>query len=199
MVVFIDCNPSFSIYTQMSLVSSDRLIIPMMADFSSIEGIKGIMTLLYDEYPTAALKKYAENIMTFTKQIERFKDLKLPLIDTFVFNNYTCGSNGIAKAYNSLKSELVKFCIDQYDKFPQYFVRKKISRNQKWEDLYIADVRDFHSVGRVSSSLGIPIIELDKQSTYEMPDGEKVPIQKNGYNNSVDALNNLVDIISANN
>lgn len=129
MVVFIDCNPSFSIYTQMSLVSSDRLIIPMMADFSSIEGIKGIMTLLYDEYPTAALKKYAENIMTFTKQIERFKDLKLPLIDTFVFNNYTCGSNGIAKAYNSLKSELVKFCIDQYDKFPQYFVRKKISRN----------------------------------------------------------------------
>ena len=113
----------------MSLVSSDRLIIPMMADFSSIEGIKGIMTLLYDEYPTAALKKYAENIMTFTKQIERFKDLKLPLIDTFVFNNYTCGSNGIAKAYNSLKSELVKFCIDQYDKFPQYFVRKKISRN----------------------------------------------------------------------
>ena len=112
----------------MSLVSSDRLIIPMMADFSSIEGIKGIMTLLYDEYPTAALKKYAENIMTFTKQIERFKDLKLPLIDTFVFNNYTCGSNGIAKAYNSLKSELVKFCIDQYDKFPQYFVRKKISR-----------------------------------------------------------------------
>jgi cellulose biosynthesis protein BcsQ len=30
--VFIDFNPSFSIYTQMGLVSSDFLVVPMMAD-----------------------------------------------------------------------------------------------------------------------------------------------------------------------
>lgn len=88
LVVFIDCNPSFSIYTQMALVSSDFLIIPMMADFSSIEGIKGILMMLYGKYPSVALKKYAENVITFNKQIISF-NLKLPVIDKFVFNNYT--------------------------------------------------------------------------------------------------------------
>jgi chromosome partitioning protein len=52
MTVFIDYNPSFSIYTQMALVSSDYLIIPVMADYSSLEGIKGIFMLLYGEYPS---------------------------------------------------------------------------------------------------------------------------------------------------
>lgn len=195
MVVFIDCNPSFSIYTQMALVSADKLIIPMMADFSSIEGIKGIMTLLYDEYPTSALKKYSENIMTFNKQIKRF-NLKLPVIDTFVFNNYTCGSNGIAKAYNSLKKELVKFCLEQYDRFPQYFTQKKLGKGKVWEDMYISDVKDFHSIGRISSTLGIPISELNKQSNYEMPDGEKITVTKDRYVDAVEPLDKLVEIIS---
>ena len=57
MVVFIDCNPSFSIYTQMALVSSDKIIIPMMADFSSLEGIKGIFMLLFGKYPCTVSKK----------------------------------------------------------------------------------------------------------------------------------------------
>lgn len=70
LVVFIDCNPSFSIYTQMALLSSDYLIIPMMADFTSLEGIKGILMLLYEEYPSESLKKYASNIITFNKQVK---------------------------------------------------------------------------------------------------------------------------------
>lgn len=65
LVVFIDCNPSFSIYTQMALVSSDRLVIPMMADYSSLEGLKGITTLLYGIYPTAASQTYAQILSHF--------------------------------------------------------------------------------------------------------------------------------------
>ncbi len=70
LVVFIDCNPSFSIYTQMALLSSDYLIIPMMADFTSLEGIKGILMLLYEQYPSEYLKKYASNIITFNKKVK---------------------------------------------------------------------------------------------------------------------------------
>jgi cellulose biosynthesis protein BcsQ len=88
MVVFIDCNPSFSIYTQMALVSSDRIVIPMMADYSSLEGIKSLFMLLFGKYPSRALQKYAEDIITFNNQVERFK-MQLPLIYEFVFNNYT--------------------------------------------------------------------------------------------------------------
>lgn len=86
LVVFIDCNPSFSIYTQMALLSSDYLIIPMMADFTSLEGIKGILMLLYEQYPSESLKKYASKVLTFNKQVKQF-ELKLPQIKQFVFNN----------------------------------------------------------------------------------------------------------------
>lgn len=83
MVVFIDCNPSFSIYTQMALVSSDKIVVPMMADFSSLEGIKSLFMLLFGKYPSAALKQYADGIITFNNQVEHFQ-LKLPVIYEFV-------------------------------------------------------------------------------------------------------------------
>lgn len=197
MVVFIDCNPSFSIYTQMALVSTDRLIIPMMADYSSIEGIKGIMTLLYDEYPTSALKTYAENIMTFNKQLAAF-NLKLPVIDRFVFNNYT-SNLGIANAFLSVKNDLVSFCVEQYKQFPKYFAQKQLENINEWENAYISDVKDFHSAGKVSATLGIPIVELYKQSKYFMPDSTEVIISASSKNyvESVEAINNLVDKIIA--
>jgi cellulose biosynthesis protein BcsQ len=194
MVVFIDCNPSFSIYTQMALVSSDKLIVPMMADFSSIEGIKGIMMLLYDEYPSAALKTYADNIMTFCKQVRNF-NLKLPLIDRFIFNDFTTNS-GIASAYESLKSELVNFCVHQYKKFPQYFCGdKKVMNDIDWAERYISDVKDFHTAGKVSASLGIPIVDLPNRSKYLMPNGKVVKLPINNYKDSVDDVNNLVNKI----
>lgn len=195
MVVFIDCNPSFSIYTQMALVSSDKLIIPMMADYSSIEGIKGIMTLLYDQYPTSALKRYAENIVTFNKQLKRF-DLPLPKVDRFIFNNYT-SNLGIAKAFLSVKNELVSFCIEQCNRFPQFFIKKDFKNNSEWEEAYISDVKDFHSAGKVSSTLGIPITELNKKSKYVMPDGEEVIISSSSKNfiDSVKDINSLVSKI----
>ena len=33
--VFMDCNPSFSLYTQIALSTADKLILPVMADDSS--------------------------------------------------------------------------------------------------------------------------------------------------------------------
>lgn len=195
MTVFIDCNPSFSIYTQMALVSSDKLIIPMMADFSSVEGIKGIMMLLYDEYPSAALKTYAENITTFSKQVTRFQ-LKLPVIDRFIFNNFTTNL-GIATAYQSVKNDLVKFCFNQYKSFPQYFCKTDdINDMNKWISRYVFDVKDFHTAGKVSSSLGIPISELKKQYKYVMPDGNEVKLPLSNYEKAVDDMENVVNKIA---
>ena len=119
MVVFIDCNPSFSLYTQMGLTSSDYIITPMMADFSSLEGIKGLLMLLYGKYPSSALKNYAEDIVTYNKQIEQFQ-LKLPVMYEFAFNNFTTNL-GVATAYESVRNELIEFCKKQYDTFPDLF------------------------------------------------------------------------------
>jgi cellulose biosynthesis protein BcsQ len=189
LTVFIDCNPSFSIYTQMALVSSDYLIIPMMADFSSIEGIKSIFMMLYGEYPTAALKKYAHNIITFNKQMDHFK-LKAPRICEFVFNNYTANL-GVAAAYDSIRNELSKFCYAQYTKFPHHFAPTKetVKSSKEWERYYVSDVKDFHTAGKLSASLGIPIYELPEKTKYHMPDGSSVSADPKRY---AEAMNHII-------
>jgi cellulose biosynthesis protein BcsQ len=154
LTVFIDCNPSFSIYTQMALVSSDYLIVPMMADFSSLEGIKGMFTLLFAKYPSAALKQYAQNIITFHKKVEEYQ-MKTPVIWEFVFNNWTA-MVGVAKAYQAIKDELVDFCYDQCRNYPELFATTNSSSNlssEAWEKEYFCDVKDFHTPGKVSASL----------------------------------------------
>jgi hypothetical protein len=196
LTVFIDCNPSFSIYTQMGLASSDYLIVPMMADFSSLEGVKGLLTLLYGEYPTAASKKYAETILTFTKQVSTHS-LRMPSIYEFVFNNFTIKS-GVAKAFDSIKSELVAFCYNQWQKNPTLFAQpdEMITDEEMWESIYMSSVKDFHTSGKVSASLGIPLHSLPSNSSYTMPDGDTVRVSYKTYAESVENIKDFVRKIS---
>lgn len=41
--VFIDCNPSFSIYTELAMAAADRLIIPFSADGSSKRAVRAVL------------------------------------------------------------------------------------------------------------------------------------------------------------
>lgn len=43
--VFMDCNPSFSLYTQIALATTDRIILPVMADDSSRRAIQNAFSL----------------------------------------------------------------------------------------------------------------------------------------------------------
>src|SRR5262249_54998479 len=45
--VFVDCNPSFSIYTQIALSTVDRIILPVMADDSSRRAVQNALSLVY--------------------------------------------------------------------------------------------------------------------------------------------------------
>ncbi|MBD2179816.1 ParA family protein [Planktothrix sp. FACHB-1355] len=196
MVVFIDCNPSFSIYTQMALVSSDKLVIPMMADFSSLEGIKGLFMLLFGKYPSAALKKYADDVITFNKQVDSF-NLQLPVIWEFVFNNYTI-KHGVAAAFESIKTELNTFCYEQFQQFPLLFAKCDPSPTciTEWEKCYVSGIKDFHTSGKVSSSLGIPMFLLPNQSKYAMPNGRNVKLPTSNYEQALQEIEKFVDKLS---
>ncbi|AOD13534.1 ParA family protein [Xanthomonas fragariae] len=186
--VFVDCNPSFSIYTQMALVSSDYLVIPMMADFSSLEGIKGILMLLYGKYPSAATKNYASKVVTFNRQIST-SGLKLPKLYEFPFNNFT-SNKGVAGAYLSVRGELVEYCYDQYKKDPAIFASRSTrpTTESEWEELFVSDVKDFHTSGKVSSSLGIPLHKLPLQTDYLMPNGDLINLPKKNYEQALKHL-----------
>ena len=195
MKVFIDCNPSFSIYTQMALVSSDNLIVPVMADYSSLEGIKGILMLLYGKYPSAAVKNYAAKFLTFSKQVNN-NSLTLPTIFEVPFNSYT-SNLGVASAYNAVRSEIVEFCWQQYQSDPTVFTPTSTIINKKphWQRTYFSDVKDFHTAGKLSASLGIPLHRLPNRTTYQMPDGSPVTIPKANYIEALQHVQCLVNKI----
>lgn len=46
-IFFIDCNPSFSAYTELAIIATDRLIVPCKADGSSAKAISNIGQLIY--------------------------------------------------------------------------------------------------------------------------------------------------------
>lgn len=193
MVVFINCNPSFSIYTQMALLSSDRLVVPMMADYSSLEGMKGIMMLLYGHYPSSAAQTYAEKFVTFHSQVVN-NNLTLPKLDRFVFNNFT-SNLGVARAYDSIKESLCAFAFTQYQNFPELFTERyrEINNLNEWEAAYLSEVKDFHTSGKVSASLGIPLFKLPAQTHYEMPNGEIINVVRERYREAREHVNALVE------
>ncbi|MEN4714959.1 ParA family protein [Pantoea agglomerans] len=192
LVVFIDCNPSFAIYTQMALLSADKLIVPMMADYSSLEGMKGIMMLLYGHYPTAAAKNYAEKFVTFHSQVVS-NNLTLPKLERFIFNNFT-SNLGVARAYDSIKESLCSFAFQQYENFPELFTERDddIEDVQDWEEAFLSEVKDFHTSGKVSASLGIPLFKLTAQTHYEMPNGEVINVVRERYREAREHVDELV-------
>lgn len=192
MTVFIDCNPSFSIYTQMALVSSDALIIPMMPDFSSLEGIKGILMLLYGKYPSAAVRNYANKVVTFTRQIQNFQ-LDLPKIFELPFNNFTVNA-GVATAFDAVREELVDYVYQQYVADPKIFwpITGSVGSKANFENLYISNVKDFHTAGKVSASLGIPMHRLPNHTNYVMPNGDNVNIPTKNYSVSLNHVHEFV-------
>jgi cellulose biosynthesis protein BcsQ len=189
MVVFIDCNPSFSVYTQMALLSSDKLIIPIMADYSSLKGIKGLFMLLYGEDSSSVSKRYAKKYLTFNKQVEG-GGLTPPLIHAFAFNSFT-SKEGVVKAFDAVKKDIISFAYDQYKAYPNRFTSEDEYDKPTWSKRYIHEIKDFHTPGKVSSALGIPMYKL-KANKYTMPNKDVVEISTKQIKESHENLNDFV-------
>lgn len=59
-VVFLDANPSFSMYTQIAIASTTKVILPVMADDSSRRAIQNAFSLIYGlKLPSEIYSKYA--------------------------------------------------------------------------------------------------------------------------------------------
>ncbi|HCD4506383.1 hypothetical protein PO467_10610 [Enterobacter kobei] len=165
----------------------------MMADYSSLEGLKGITTLLYGIYPTAASQTYAQNIVTFHSQVAQYQ-LSLPKMDRFVFNNFTTNV-GVATAYNSIQNDLSLFGYQLYSHHNHLFSPSQTPVNNvaDWSNNYLSEVKDFHTSGKVSASLGIPLFLLPYQTNYTMPDGQNVNVVRARY---LEARNNMSDLVA---
>lgn len=101
-IVFIDTNPSFSLYTQIALATSDRLILPVMADDSSRRAIQNAFSLIYSlKLPSEIYAQFA-----FAEKI-KLAGRELPKVHLILKNRIT-QYMGSASAYSTVLNAIEK-------------------------------------------------------------------------------------------
>jgi cellulose biosynthesis protein BcsQ len=98
--VFVDCNPSFTIYTELAIAAADRLIIPFSADGSSKRAVRSVLSLVYG-IPRRAGQPQSE----FNNKIKQFR-MALPQIYAYVGNRLTQMNNSSAGAFRTVVLEI---------------------------------------------------------------------------------------------
>lgn len=140
--VFIDTNPSFSIYTQIALAASERLILPVMADDSSRRAIQNVFSLVHGiEIPTI----YQETSFA-SRMINSGRDL--PLIHLIVKNRLT-QYMGPASAYQSIFKSIDSYVMQLMSSHPHVF------SFEDYKNDGIVEIRDFQTTGVVSFAKGL--------------------------------------------
>jgi cellulose biosynthesis protein BcsQ len=146
-MVFVDCNPSFSIYTQIALAAVDRLILPVMADDSSRRAVQNALSLLYGlKLPSEIYTAYAFN----SKLANAGR--KLPQVHLVAKNRIT-QYMGPASAYAAVLSEIERDVTALIKTHPHLFTFKKIAAGS-------CDIRDFQTTGVVAFARGCPFSKL---------------------------------------
>jgi cellulose biosynthesis protein BcsQ len=175
--IFIDANPSFSIYTQIALSSVDNLLLPVMADDSSRRAIQNAFSLIYGlKLPSAIYSQYA-----FATKLAA-AGRSLPRVHLIAKNRLT-QYMGPASAYAAVLESIEDDVTDLLKAQPHLFTFKKAADG-------MVDIRDFQTTGVVAFARGCPF--------YSMPTGrldvggQRVRVNDSYKQNCINAIDDLV-------
>lgn len=144
-IVLIDCNPSFSAYTELAMIAADQILVPCSSDGSSARAIDNIGALLYGLHKTDAYKT-----VDFSAKCEQF-GVATPKIRAILLNRSTQYDQRASKAFRAMFDE-IKVRVEKLEKkLPAAFVKAQ-------EKFF--DVPDNHSVAIVASHQGKPLSKL---------------------------------------
>ena len=156
--VFLDCNPSFGVYTELALSAADRLIVPFSADGSSRRAVRAVLSLVYGiaRRPGAQQSQYFINAQQFR--------MRLPRIYSYVGNRLTQYIRS-ASAFRTVVQEIGNEIWSVWSSNPNLFHvhpegRSVPGRRRDFEAMFQAEVPDANTASVVSTSLGIPICLL---------------------------------------
>ncbi len=145
--IFIDCNPSFSIYTQIALATAERMVFPVMADDSSRRAVQNALSLLYGlSLPSPIYATYA-----FNTKLER-AGRQLPQVHLIAKNRLT-QYMGPASAYAAVLNAIDHDISALLATHPQFFTFTNIAQGT-------SEIRDFQTTGVVAFAKGLPFSQL---------------------------------------
>lgn len=149
-MVFVDTNPSFSIYTELALSAVDRLITPVNADDSSRVATNAMFILLHGQTPPHPI--YGS--WTFAAKAPQ-QSVVVPKIHLIVGNRLTQYS-GTATAFGALSDATANALWTAYQTHPQYFTVRGPAPNSldEFRNIYSVPLRDFNTAGVVAAHLG---------------------------------------------
>lgn len=142
-VSFIDCNPSFSAYTELAMMASERIIVPCSSDGSSARAIDNVGSLLYG----LGRQTYSRGFAAKAKEF----DMTLPKIHSVLLNRSTQYNKKASKAFGAMFDEIKERTDAMVKAAPSNFVGKKAN---------FAEIPDNHSVAIVCSHLGRPLYSM---------------------------------------
>lgn len=174
---FIDCNPSFSIYTQIALSAADRIVLPVMADDSSRRALQNAFSLIYGLHlPSPIYSKHS-----FASKLES-ENRSLPKVHLIIKNRLT-QYMGPASAYRAVLSTIDEQIDKLLSTHPGIFTFQ--DRN-----IGIIDMRDFGTTGVVAFSKGLSFCHLT-QGRHNIS-GRRVQVKELYREEAVEAVNRLV-------
>lgn len=189
--VFIDCNPSFSIYTELAMSASDRLIIPFSADGSSKRAVRAVLALLYGmtRVPGSLQSEFYLNSLQFR--------LPIPKIYCYIGNRLTQYIKS-AKAFRTVVNEIGKEIWSVWKTNPNVFYIHPAGSaspggRSAFNEMFQFEIVDANSASVVSSSLGIPINRL-QAGLYSVV-GRSVMVNQTQLDNQQPNIRELVAAI----
>lgn len=164
-VVFIDTNPSFSIYTEMALLAAERLIIPINADDFSREAIVAMLDLVYgiDLHNIPTQFQHCKKRM-FSHKAQEY-DVRRPKIHLLINNRVTTYNLRSVAAFGDMATSSLSVLAAAYDNHSECFVPRPPTTSPSRNPLpainhYLIDVQDFHTTGILSLYTGCPLDDL---------------------------------------
>ena len=157
--VFVDCSPSFGIYTEMALSASDRLIIPFSADGSSRRAVRTVLSLLY-----GVTRRPGAERSEFFRNSEQFR-LRVPRIYCYVGNRMTQGNRRSAKAFRTVVAEIGAEIYSVWQNNPNAFQVHPVgtpspTTQRAFREMFQAEVADSNTASVVSNALGNPMFAV---------------------------------------
>ena len=157
--IFIDCNPSFSVYTELALTAAERLLIPFSADGSSKRAVKAVLSLVY-----GVIRNPGEQRSEFYENSERYRML-VPKIYMYIGNRLTQMNSSSASAFKTVVEEIGEEIWSVWQASPQHFCvhpggASTPGNRKAFRQMFQYEVNDANTASVVSGALGIPIAKL---------------------------------------
>lgn len=179
-VVFLDANPSFSLYTQIAVAACEKIVLPVMADDSSRRAIQNAFSLIYGlKLPSEIYSRYA-----FAEKLKEANQA-LPKVHLILKNRLT-QYMGPASAYATVLEAIDRDVKNLILSYPDIFTFKDIRDG-------IVNIRDFQTTGVVSNARGCPFYVLRSGNLDLM--GQRVQIKEDYRQNCIESIKDAVSKI----